>query len=208
MTQKTLFNSFDKQLLQTLPRIVFEGRIIVVQSENEANRAVDFLMRQPILGFDTETRPTFRPGPMNQVALLQVSTHDTCFLFRLNMIGLPDSVLRLLTDTEVTKVGLSLQDDFNQLSRRRRFRPGTFIDIQSMVRSMGIEDQSLQRIYANVFGQKISKGQQLSNWEAGTLTEPQKRYAATDAWACIQLYEELTRLQETGFTLEVVNKEK
>ena len=203
---KRLYSTFDKSLIAGLPRAEFEGRIEVVQSESEAERAVEYLMRQPILGFDTETRPTFRKGPMNPVALLQVGTDDICFLFRLNMIGMPDCLLTLLRDRKLVKVGLSLHDDFQRLAQRRRFKPGTFIDVQDVARAMGIADQGLRRLYANVFGESISKSQQLSNWEADVLTEPQKRYAATDAWACIRLYRELVRLQEVGFELiEAVN---
>ena len=195
---KTLWNRFDKRWLTGLPRVVFEGRIFVVQTEAEANRAVRHLLAEPLLGFDTETRPTFRPGPMHPVALLQVATPDTCFLFRLCRIGLPDALVRLLSDTEVTKVALSWKDDTGQLQRLRRFRMGSFVELQQYVRDFGIEDASLQKIYGNVFGQKISKSQQLTNWEADALTEGQKRYAATDAWACMRLYEELRRLKESG----------
>ena len=195
---KTLWDKFGKQELAQLPRVLFEGRIIVVQTEAEANKAVRYLLSQKILGFDTETRPTFKPGPMNLVALLQVATHDTCFLFRLNQMNLPSPVIQLLGDTQVLKVALSWRDDMQQLQRRERFTPGIFFDLQNHVSDFGIEDRSLQKLYANVFGKRISKGQQLSNWEADVLTEPQKRYAATDAWACIMLYEELQRLKDSG----------
>ena len=202
MMVKTIFESFDKNLIAELPRVLFEGRIEVVQSESEARRAVRSLQREPLVGIDTETRPTFRKGPMNQVALLQMSTREICFLFRLNMIDLPEVVTQLLADEAVVKVGLSLHDDMMQLRRRRDFEPRAMVDIQPMAHSMGIADQSLQRLYANIFGKRISKGQQLSNWEADTLTEAQKRYAATDAWACIELYYEMMRLQEVGYRLE------
>lgn len=202
---KKLVNRYDKKLIAQLPKILFTGRIIVVQGEGEAAKAVDYLLKQKIIGIDTETKPVFRKGEgMNPVALLQVSTYDTCFLFRLNHIGLTNEIVSLLSDTKVLKVGLSLKDDFMQLRRRRNFTPGCYKELQSMVLEMGIEDQSLQKIYANVFGYRISKTQQLSNWEAPVLTEAQKRYAATDAWTCIQLYEELTRLDETGYMLEVI----
>lgn len=195
---KELWDKFDKQRINELPVVNFEGRIIVVQTEVEANKAVRYLMSQPLLGFDTETRPTFRPGPMNPVALLQVATDDTCFLFRLCKMGMPDSVVRLLSDTEVRKVALSWRDDIGQLQRRRRFQTGDFFDLQNHVNEFGIKDLSLQKLFANVFGQKISKGQQLTNWEADVLTEKQKLYAATDAWACLRLYEELSWLKQTG----------
>ncbi len=191
-------NKFDKKQIGNLPRALFDGRIVTIVSEYEADRAVDFLLRQPILGFDTETRPSFRKGHYNHVALLQVATHDICFLFRLNRIGITDSIVRLLEDCSITKVGLSLQDDMRMLTHRREFTPGTFVELQKEVHDVGIEDMSLQKIFANVFGQKISKGQQLSNWEADNLSEAQMLYAATDAWACVLIHEEIQRLKNTG----------
>lgn len=166
---------------------------------------MDFLLGQEILGIDTETKPVFRKGcGMNPVALLQVSTDDTCFLFRLNHIGYTDELVRLMSDDRVLKVGLSLKDDFMQLARRKPFTPGRHEELQAMVRKMGIEDQSLQKLYANFFARRISKSQQLTNWEADVLTEAQKRYAATDAWACIQIYRDILRLEENGYMLEMV----
>ena len=151
-------------------------------------------MSQPILGFDSETRPTFKRNVSHQVALLQVATYDTCFLFRLNQLGLPNSIVRLLEDTNITKVALSWKDDTHMLQLRRKYKSGKFIDIQDEVGRIGIEDHSLQKIYANLFGKMISKRQQLSNWEADILSDAQKAYAALDAWACIHIYDEIQRL--------------
>ncbi len=194
---KQIYRKYDKTLINTLPREAFPGRIIVILSEGEARRAVDYLLRSPRLGIDTETRPNFRPGGMNPVSLLQVSTTDTCFLFRLNRIGLPQCVLRLLTDQGTQKVGLSLHDDWAQLRRRFDFEPGNYLELQDYVKRLGIEDMSLQKLYANIFGRKISKSQRLSNWDADVLTDAQKLYAATDAWTCLLLYDEINRLLTT-----------
>lgn len=195
---KTIYSKFDKALIGTLPRVLFQGRIVVVLSAEEAKRAVDFLLTQTILGVDTETRPSFRRGNFHNVALLQVSTRDVCFLFRLNIIGITPDIMRLLEDETVPKVGLSLHDDILMLHKLADFKPGNFIDLQDHIGEIGIEDKSLQKLYANVFGQKISKGQRLTNWEADVLNDGQKLYAATDAWACIMLYDELERLKESG----------
>ncbi len=197
MDMKILYNKVDKQEISSLPRAVFNGRIFTIHTEREAEKAVDYLLSFRLLGVDTETRPSFKKGKMNSVALLQVSTEDTCFLFRLNRIGLPQSLLRLLEDTSVLKVGLSLKDDLAMLKRRGDFCPGNFLDLQEFVRKVGIEDMSLQKIYANLFREKISKGQRLTNWEAEILTDGQKLYAATDAWACVRIYNELNELMQT-----------
>lgn len=202
---KIIYSKFDKKLISKLPCVVFEGTTIVVVSAQEAKKAVDFLLKQQVLGLDTETRPSFRKGKQNIVSLLQVATKNICFLFRLNLIGLSPDVKRLLEDTTVPKVGLSLHDDVLSLHKRGDFTPGSFIDLQDHMKELGIDDKSLQKLYANIFGQKISKAQQLSNWEADVLNDKQKSYAATDAWACVMLYEEYLRLQSTGdYTLEIV----
>lgn len=204
MRMRIIKETFDKKEIGALPVASFEGRIIIVQSETESDKAVRYLLSQQILGIDTETRPSFRKGQTHQVALLQVSTVDTCFLFRLNMIGITESIKRLLEDCSVIKVGLSLKDDMHQLSKRADFTPGMFIELQHEVKKIGIKDMSLQKIYANLFSKRISKGQQLSNWEADTLTPQQKAYAATDAWACIMIYNELNELKRNGYSIDKI----
>ena len=196
--KKTIYSKYDKSKIGTLPRVLFEGRIVVVLTEHEAEKAVRFLLSQPILGIDTETRPSFKKGQVHQVALLQVSSYDVCFLFRLNQLGMSPSVRRLLEDTTVPKIGLSLRDDLNSLHRIGDFEKGNFVDLQNCVSEVGVKDMSLQKLYANFFGQRISKREQLTNWEADILQDKQKLYAATDAWSCIMLYEELMRLEQTG----------
>lgn len=196
--KKTLFNKYDKAKIPTLPRVVFEGRIVVVLNEHEAEKAVRYLLSQPILGVDTETKPSFRKGSQHAVSLLQVSSHDICFLFRLNLLGMSPSVKRLLEDRTVPKIGLSWHDDLMMLHRLGDFEPSNFIDLQHHVKEIGVEDLSLQKLYANFFGQRISKRERLTNWETDVLNDKQKMYAALDAWACIMLYEELVRLEETG----------
>lgn len=196
--KKIIYNKFDKTEIHQLPVVEFQGRIVVVYTEIEARKAVDFLLAQPILGFDTETRPSFKKGSVHKVALMQVSTPDTCFLFRLNQIHMTPDIISLLEDTTVPKIGLSLNDDILSLHRNTEFTPGLFIDLQDHMREIGIEDLSLQKLYANLFRQRISKNQRLTNWEAQILSDRQKIYAATDAWACINIYREYLRLVQTG----------
>lgn len=205
--KKVIYNKFDKARIQQLPRALFEGRIEVVLSESEAAKAVDYLLKQPIIGIDTETRPSFRKGVKYYVSLLQVSSRDICFLFRLKHTGMCESIIRLLEDTTIPKIGLSLHDDIRQLHEVAKFQPGYFIELQDKVKDFGVEDLSLQKLFANFFGERISKGQRLTNWEADILSESQKRYAATDAWACILLYEEMERLLQTR-DFEVIRNEE
>ena len=205
--KKVIYNKFDKARIQQLPRALFEGRIEVVLSESEAAKAVDYLLKQPIIGIDTETRPSFRKGVKHYVSLLQVSSRDICFLFFFNHTGMCESIIRLLEDTTIPQIGLSLHDDIRQLHEVAKFQPGYFIELQDKVKDFGVEDLSLQKLFANFFGERISKGQRLTNWEADILSESQKRYAATDAWACILLYEEMERLLQTG-DFEVIRDEE
>ena len=206
---KKIYDKFDKSIINSLPLVTFPGKIIVVLNEYEADRAVEYLLSCDVLGVDTETRPAFRKGNNHKVALLQVATRKECFLFRLNHLGLPKSLLRLLSNKQVPMVGLSWHDDLMSLHRREQFEPGWFIDIQDIIGNLGIVDKSLQKLYANLFGEKISKRQRLSNWEADVLTDRQKEYAAIDAWACIKLYDEIMNLLATKeYELEVVPEEK
>lgn len=206
---KVLKNRINKQEINNLPKVSFPGRIITIYTPGEADRAVEYLLAQPIIGIDTETRPSFQKGKVYKVGLVQISTHDTCFLFRLNFFGLTPSMVRLLEDKSVLKVGLSLKDDFNALRKWINFTPGRFVELQQYVQQFGIEDQSLQKLYANIFKERISKSQRLSNWEANILTEAQKEYASIDAWACIKLYEELEALKKNGnYTLEIVQEDE
>ena len=196
--KKTIYNKFDKATINALPLVEYPYKINVILNEYEAERAVDYLLTCDILGVDTETKPAFRRGQNHKVALLQVATREQCFLFRLNHLGLPQSIIRLLSNRMVPMVGLSWHDDIMSLHRRAEFTPGWFIDIQDIIGNIGIEDKSLQKLYANLFGEKISKRQRLTNWEADVLSDKQKEYAAIDAWACINLYDEIMRLIATG----------
>ena len=190
-----------------MPKVLFPGRIFVVYTESDAEKAVAYLKDQRIVGVDTETRPSFKRGTTHKVAFLQISTQDTCFLFRLNRIGMPDSLQEFLM-SDTLKIGLSLKDDFNSLRKRQDMHPdrGNWIELQEYVGKFGIEDRSLQKIYANLFGEKISKNQRLSNWEADVLSEGQKLYAATDAWACVEIYNCLSELESTG-NYEIIQNE-
>lgn len=192
--------AIDKAIINTLPIESFQGEIHVVDTVEEAQQALSELCQHNILGIDTETRPSFRKGHTNKVSLIQISTHTDCYLFRINKIGLIDGLRELLTNEKVLKVGISLRDDFSVLHRVDDFEPHNFLDLQSVIRDYGISDMSLQKIYAIIFGKKISKAQRLSNWEAAELSVPQQYYAALDAWACLHIYDALQSKQPFYYT--------
>lgn len=203
--KKIIYDKIDKGKISSMKRVVFPGRIFVITTESEARRAIDYIMTFKLVGFDTETRPSFRKHVTYKVALMQVSTGDECFLFRLNRLGITPDIKRFL-ESDVIKVGASLHDDIHVMSSREKFTPKNFIDLQNLVEQLGVKDKALKKLYANFFGMNISKAQQLTNWEADILTEPQKQYAAIDAWVCIDLYNEITRLIETKEYELIVNQ--
>lgn len=192
MLQTDINISIPKQLLPTLPQARFAGRITVIDSVDQARQALRALRRAGIVGFDTETRPSFRRGNPHKVALMQLSTDDRCFLFRLNKMGLSRALCNFLQDPSIMKVGLSVHDDFNVM-RRSVFElsPQGFVELQTYVKSFHISDISLQKIYAILFGEYMPKSQRLTNWEADELTQNQQAYAAMDAWACLRIYKYL-----------------
>ena len=156
-------------------------------------KAVQRLKHFSLLGFDTETRPSFMKGKVNKVALMQLASEDECYLFRLNKIDYPDALDDIICNPDIKKIGLSLRDDFAAIRKRSDKEPVNFVDLQQFVHKYGIDDNSLQKIYALVFGKKISKNQRLSNWEADQLTPAQQMYAAIDAWACVRIYKHLIK---------------
>lgn len=185
--------TISKQQLSELEKVIFDGDIIVIDHPEEVADAVNFLSTHKAIGFDTETKPAFKRGQVHNVALLQLATEDKCFLFRLNKIGYPIEIEELICDEKVKKIGLSLRDDFAALRKRTGKKPQNFLDLQLFVDKFGIEDNSLQKIYAILFGEKIPKNQRLSNWEAANLSPAQQSYAAIDAWACLKIYNHLTK---------------
>lgn len=185
-----------KDEVNLLPVVIFEGKITLVDDLSKIDPAIEELRKNPVVGLDTETKPSFTRGTHHKVSLVQISTLDHCFLFRLNKISFPPALADFLADESVKKIGLSLRDDFSGLNKHQIFKPANFVDIQSIAQSYGIMELSLQKIYAILFGMKISKSQRLSNWESPELTEQQQRYAATDAWASLQIYLQLMNEQK------------
>lgn len=194
----TIRRSIEKAEIASMPKEEFQGEIHLVNTPHEAEMAANWLKKCSLLGIDTETRPSFSRGQHYKVALLQIASADHCFLFRLNLTGLTLPVIMLLENPSITKVGLSLHDDFMMLHRRAPFEPRGVVELQEYVCPFGIEDRSLQKIYAILFQRKISKSQRLTNWEATQLTRPQQLYAATDAWACLHIYNLLNELKASG----------
>lgn len=199
-------SKITKEEVNELPVDEFAGNIIVIDDMQKAEEAFKYLNTQKVIGMDTETKPSFKRGVVHKVSLLQIATRDVCYLFRLNKIGFPNKLVSVLSNDKITKVGLALRDDLNGLFKQHKFSPESFVDLQHEVENYGILELSLQKIYAITFGKKISKSQRLTNWENETLTAQQQIYAATDAWATLQIF--LRLQQESRLTKNEIEQIK
>jgi ribonuclease D len=185
--------SIDKETINELPLKVFEGPIHIIDDPEKIKNVLPAIAGCRFLGFDTETRPSFKKGKKNKVALLQLATPQESFLFRINKIGLPKELRKILADPDIIKVGAAIHDDIKSLQKIKSFNPGGFADLQNLVRDFGIESLSLKKLAAIVLNFRISKSQQLTNWDAGELSEAQQKYAAMDAWVALQIFLELRK---------------
>ena len=183
--------TISKEELATMPVDAFHGTIRVIDTMQQVESAVAEIRRQTVLGFDTETRPSFSKGHVNKVALLQLSDENTAWLFRIQRVGLPPSLAEILADPAVIKVGNAVGQDIATLCRVRPFAASSFVDLQQFTKQYGIQDNSLSKLSAIVLGFRLSKAQQLSNWESEPLQLAQRLYAATDAWASLRIYQTL-----------------
>ena len=189
-----IYSKIDKTELANMPKVEFTGTIEIIDTVEKADAAIAELSQYSVVGFDTETKPSFKRGITNKVSLLQLATDKVAYLFRLHLIGITDSIVDFIQNEKTTKIGISVRDDFQALRKKREVEPKGFVEIQEIAARMGIDDRSLQKIYALLFGERISKSQRLSNWELEFLTESQKQYAAIDAWATLKIYRYLKQI--------------
>lgn len=187
-------HNITREEIDQLPLKTFSGDLVVVDSFEKIKKSLDYLQKQRILGFDTETKPSFKKGQKNDVAMLQLSSAGKSFIFRLNKIGLPEGLVKILSNTKIIKVGADIKQDLSALQKIGNFIPNGFIDIQKYSNEFGIIDNGLKKLTAIILGFKISKAQRLTNWEAPELTTSQLIYAATDAWVCYKIF---TKLQKS-----------
>jgi ribonuclease D len=193
---ETFVPHISKDLVQWMPLVRFDGEVIIVDQPSKIPDSIEYLSAQSVLGVDTETRPSFTRGVRYPTALVQVATVERCYLFRLTHIGMPKPLADIFANPNICKVGLAFKDDLNGLRRRRDFKPANCVDLQQIAPNYGIQDLGLQKMFAICFGKKISKAQQLTNWESSHLTPEQARYASTDAWATLLIYNKLTQTHE------------
>lgn len=186
--------TISKEELAALPHIEFGGRIVIVDTQEGVEAACAKLAKERTLGFDTETKPSFKAGQTNKVALLQLSTTDTCYLFRLSKISLDKSIIALLQNSDIVKTGVDVAGDLRALRALRHFTERGFCELQTYAAQCKISDKSLRKLAGITLGGRISKAQRLSNWEAIELTPAQQLYAATDAWVGLEIYKKLKNI--------------
>lgn len=196
--------SITPQEIEKLPLAAFEGKIHVISELGEEfENALKYLRRQKVLGFDTESKPVFTPGMRgNGVALVQLSGKDEAFLFRVQKLGMLSKLCHIFADPFILKVGAASSDDVRGLQRVQAFTGRKFVDLQKLVWEYGIKDKSVKKMAAIILGVRISKTQQLSNWEAPVLSDAQLKYAATDAWICREMYLKLRRSRKEPLSSE------
>lgn len=188
----------EKEEIELYPPYVFPGEVIIVEDPAQVDHAVADLSNHSCIGFDTETKPAFKKGEVNKVSLLQLGIDDRVYLFRLNRCGFQPSLRRLLANPKIIKIGVGIRDDLRFLRRLGDFTPAAFIDLQSYAAEFGIEEKSFSKLMAIIFKVKISKRQRTSNWEAPQFTEAQVRYAATDAWGSLKIYQKLSGMADSA----------
>jgi ribonuclease D len=184
-------NEISKEEVAELELIQYEGPIEVIDTREAFDREIDRIARQPVLGFDTETRPSFKKGKTYPTSLIQLSSLEKAWILRVNRTGYPEKLLNMLSGETPLKIGLGLQDDLRRLRADFQLEPGGFLDLQNYVQAFRIDEKGLKKISGIVLNRRISKSQQVSNWDAEVLTEAQLRYAATDAWVCLMIYNRL-----------------
>jgi len=185
--------TITKEEIRLLPKRTFEGKIILIDNFSAFKKFIPVFKAEKLWGFDTETRPAFRKGTFNKPALIQFANEAYAFLFRLNRIGLPSELAYIIENQNIRKIGVALHEDLKDLGMYKRLKPDGFIDLQKFVGQFGIEAKGLEKLTAIVLGFRISKSQQVTDWERKILTPQQTVYAATDAWVCYRIFKELQK---------------
>lgn len=183
--------SISHEEINALPLKFFTGKIVLITEEKKLARVFDEIKEHEVIGFDTETRPSFRKGESHKVSLLQLALPHKVFLVRLNHTGVSTPVIHFMENDNILKAGVGIRDDIKALHKLSRFQPKGFVELSSLAKDSGLQVESVKKLTALLLGFRISKGAQTSNWESPQLTERQLTYAATDAWVCLKIYEEL-----------------
>ncbi len=189
-------NKITSEALSDLPLEHYTGEIVLVEDQQGVLKVIEEINGEKVLGFDTETKPSFKKGQNNFISLIQLTTKKSTFLIRTNKTGLSEQLIQLLSDKNIKKVGVGIRDDIRGLQKIKDFTPGGFVELQTMALNKGLKDFSLKKLAGILLEIRVSKRQRLSNWEADELSEAQMIYAATDSWIALEIFKELNKLDQ------------
>lgn len=196
LIENTFVQNIPAEGIMEFAPLEFPGKIVVVDKVEALKEVCEDLMSHPVIGFDTETRPAFKPGVSYKVSMLQLSTPETCYLIRLCQMPLDKSIIKVLESKNVLKIGADVNNDLRSLKELRKFKPAGFVDLQDMVSEWGIAEKSVRKMSCIVLGYRVTKAKRLTNWASKNLTDRQLMYAATDAWVCGRIYEKLMKTEK------------
>ena len=182
------YKKFSKNEINSLPQIQFTGDVEVLSSNDDFEMAINFLMNYDLIGFDTETKPTFVKGPLNPPSILQLACSDKVFIFQLSNERLFKKLLPIFSDKNITKCGVSVDRDLVELMYFSPFNPLSFVDLGNVAREYDVPHHGLRGLVAMFLKHRISKGPQISDWSKTILSPAQITYAATDAWISLKLF--------------------
>lgn len=180
-----------KEAVNELPVEKYEGKLVLITTRDQIKASLTEILKHKVLGFDTETKPAFKKGEYNSVSLLQIATTEAVYLFRINLTGFTKELADIFTNPEILKAGISIRDDIKELQKLRDFEPAGIVELNTVAKELGVKHEGVRSLSAIFLQIRISKTQQTTNWERETLNEKQLRYAATDAWVCLEIYNQL-----------------
>lgn len=181
--------------INLLPLGAYDGKIELITDSKALPAAFKEIQKHKVVGFDTETRPSFKKGQVYNVSLIQLALEKKVFVIRLNHTGVTPEMIPFFENTKIIKPGIGIRDDVRLLQKLKRFHAEGFFELTHLSKEVGFEVESVKKLTALLLGFRISKSAQTSNWEAETLTEKQLQYAATDAWVCLQIFQKLQKLK-------------
>lgn len=188
MSESPVSKKISKAEINELPLIQWDGEVRILDTIEAMHQAISELGPCTHLGFDTETRPTFKKGQYYPPALVQLATEDCVYLFRISKVDTLDPLLPVFESADILKTGVAIKDDVKELKAFQEFEPAGFVEIADITAKLGYENRGLRALTGLLMAGRISKGAQVSNWARAELDEKQIRYAATDAWVSWELY--------------------
>ena len=178
----------SKNEINALPLIQYEGDIEILTSKDNIQAAINDLKNYDLIGFDTETKPTFVKGPLNPPSIMQLACDDKVYIFQFDNDEILKKLSSILSNENITKCGVSVDRDLIELMYLSPFDPISFVDLGNVARENEIPHHGLRGLVAMFLKHRISKGSQTSDWSKISLSDSQISYAATDAWVSLELF--------------------